>query len=341
VKLAVVTSSPPGIEGGHLVIARAIVSTARELGHDARLVVTADFGFGRTARTYAANRMTRVDDVDRVVSLRYPSFAVRHPAHVCWLTHTMREYYDLWPKFSATLSPLNTIKERTRRAVIHAADNYLLKHNVREVVALSGTVRDRLQRDFNIVADVLLPPPPPRPYRCDGYEPFVFAASRHVPLKRLDLIVRAVADPAARGMRVVIAGDGDERDALETLAEHLGVGDRVTFVGHVDDDALVEYLARCRAVAFAPFSEDYGFLAAEAFASMKPVVTCTDSGGPTELVEDGVSGFVVSPEPKAVASALARLMEDAALAERMGRCGYARVEPMTWPAAVDRLVKNR
>ena len=34
--------------------------------------------------------------IDQVISLRFPSYAVRHPKHVCWLNHTMREYYDLW-----------------------------------------------------------------------------------------------------------------------------------------------------------------------------------------------------------------------------------------------------
>ena len=53
--------------------------------------------------------------IDQVISLRYPSYAVRHPRHVCWLNHTMREYYDLWAAFSATLSPQGRVKERVRR----------------------------------------------------------------------------------------------------------------------------------------------------------------------------------------------------------------------------------
>ena len=45
---------------------------------------------------------------------------------------------------------------------------------------------------------MLLPPPPPRPYRCDGYGDYIFAVSRLTPLKRLDLLIRALALPAAR-----------------------------------------------------------------------------------------------------------------------------------------------
>jgi hypothetical protein len=55
--------------------------------------------------------------VDQVISLRYPSYAVRHPAHICWLNHTIREYYDLWNDFSSLLSPQAKVKETARRTL--------------------------------------------------------------------------------------------------------------------------------------------------------------------------------------------------------------------------------
>ena len=61
----------------------------------------------------------------------------------------------------------------------------------------------------------------------------------------------------------------------------LDVAARVTFLGRIDDDAMLDRLARCRAVCFTPLDEDYGFVTVEAFASRKAVVTCRDSGGPT------------------------------------------------------------
>src|SRR5215471_2965250 len=130
-RLAIVTSSPPSAEGGHMVIARALVAAAREAGHDARLLLTADNGFGRQTSSYWAAWRTNVrlidgQPVDQVISLRYPSYAVRHPAHVCWLHHTMREYYDLWPRLSASISLANRVKEGIRKTVIHAADRWLL-----------------------------------------------------------------------------------------------------------------------------------------------------------------------------------------------------------------------
>jgi glycosyltransferase involved in cell wall biosynthesis len=341
--LAVVTSSPPSTEGGHLVIARALVQAARECGHTASLVVTADYGFGRTTASYLANRRVNVRriegrPVDQVISLRYPSYAVRHPAHVCWLNHTMREYYDLWPRFSATLSVRNRLKEGIRRRALHAADRWLLTQNVTEVVAQSHTVRERLRDAFGLEADVWWPPPPQRPYRCDGYGDEILAISRLTPLKRIDLLIRALAESPARHVKAVIAGDGPERASLGRLADTLGVAQRVTFTGRIDESAVLGLLGRCRAVCFPTLGEDYGFVTVEAFASQKAVVTCRDSGGPAELVQDGANGVICDPTPSSLAVALAAMTDDALLAERLGRAAAGDVARLTWPGAIERLV---
>ena len=126
-----------------------------------------------------------------VISLRFPSYAVRHPRHVCWLNHTMREYYDLWPAFRSQLSGLNQKKEAVRRQLIHRADRYLLGRNVTKLFVQSETIRRRLSDWPEVRAEVLYPPPPPRPYRVDDYEPYLFAVSRFTRLKRMSLIVDA------------------------------------------------------------------------------------------------------------------------------------------------------
>ena len=341
--LAIVTSSPPDTEGGHLVIARSLVAAARACGHDARLVVTPDHGIGRQISSYLANWYTDVSGqagvrVDQVISLRTPSYAVRHPAHVCWLNHTIREYYDLWPRYWSVLSRRARVRESVRRACIHAADRWLLTRNVNRVVAQSRTIQRRLAEELKIQADVLWPPPPPRAYRCDAYGDFVLAVSRLTPLKRVDLLLHALAEPAARHVRARIVGEGVDAQALHQLSRRLGLADRVTFLGRVDEDALLVQLGECRAVCFTPFDEDYGFVTAEAFASRKGVITCRDSGGPTELVRDGSTGLVCEPTPSAIAAALARVSDDRSLAERLGTAGAAQAASMTWPAALDRLV---
>jgi glycosyltransferase involved in cell wall biosynthesis len=341
--VAVVTSSPPFAEGGHLVMARALVTALREAGHHADLVLTQQNRFGRNVSTYLANWMLDVGRtadgraVDQVISLRWPSYAVRHPVHVCWLNHTMREYYDLWPRFRDRLRGPNVVKEHTRRQLIRRVDTWLLRRLTRRF-AISRTVQRRLEQFNGVTAEALHPPAPPRAYRCERYDPFVFAVSRLSPLKRVDLLIEALAEPAGAGICCRIAGDGECAGELRALARDRGVADRVEFLGHIDDDRLVTELGRCRAVAFVPFDEDYGFVTIEAFASGKPVVTTIDSGGPAELVRDGENGRVVEPRPAAVAEALRGVVDSATEAERLGQNGRRLSDAMTWRAAVERLL---
>jgi len=206
------------------------------------------------------------------------------------------------------------------------------------VVAQSATVRDRLAQWNGVQAEVLHPPAPPRPYRCDGYGDYLLFTSRLAPLKRADLVLRALAEPAAAGVRCVLAGDGEERHRLQAMAAELKLGDRVAFPGYLTDAALVDHLARCRAVVFVPQAEDYGFVTVEAFSSSKAVITCADSGGPAELVRSGENGLVVAPESAALAAVMAELMRAPARAESLGRAAKVDADRMTWEEVVRRLV---
>jgi glycosyltransferase involved in cell wall biosynthesis len=342
-RVAVVTSSPPLVEGGHLVIARSLACALRESGHQAGLILTPQNRFGRQASAYVATWLTDVgvshdgEPIDQIVSLRFPSYAVRHRVHVCWLNHTMREYYDLWDRFRVTLSRRGRLKEGIRRWLIHRADHYLLTRNVSQLFAQSQTIQARL-RQVGIESEVLYPPAPQRPYRCDGYGDYVLAVSRLAPLKRIDLLLDALARSEAAGVRCVIVGEGELDAQLRSRAAAAGLGERVTFAGRLGDEALVDHLARCRAVVFAPYAEDYGFVTGEAFRSAKAVITCRDSGGPAELVRDGVNGLVCDPSPPALAAALGRLAADAELARNLGEAARATDPLPSWREAVARLV---
>jgi len=341
--IAVVTSSPPFAEGGHLVMARELVRALKEEGHQAGLIVTPQNRFGQQGSAYLAAWCTDVQlahedqKVDQVISLRFPGYAVQHPNHVLWLNHRMREYYDLWDQFSARLSWKAGIKERARRAVIHRVDNHLL-NKMRRRFVISGTVQARLRRFGGISSEVLYPPPPKRDYRHDTYGDYLFGVSRLSPLKRFDLVLRALAEPMAASIKCVIAGEGAEIDALMKLRSHLELEHRVQFVGRLDEDGLLHHLARCRGVIFPPYNEDYGFVTVEAYMCGKPVITCTDSGGPAELVRDGETGYVTAPTAEALAAAMRRMMDDRNLAARMGEAGAAVARQMTWSGAIQKLL---
>ena len=344
-RILVVTSGALFVRGGHLVIAEETAAALRRAGHRAEVLVTPQNRFGRQLSAYLATHLTDVGltadgfPVDQVISFRFPSYAVRHPKHVCWLNHRMREYYDLWDRFVRGLGRKGRLKEGVRRRLFHAIDRRLLTRNVTRLVAQSRTIQARLQRFGGIGSELLYPPPPERPYRTDEYGDEVFAVSRLTALKRLDLLVEAAGLMRNRSLRVTIAGEGEEEERLRARIEALGLGDRVTLLGAIDDAALVERYARCRAVYFGPVNEDYGFVTLEAFRSGKPVLTCLDSGGPTELVEDGRTGYVVEPAAQALADRLDALATDRSVAERMGDAARETAASHTWAQAVDVLTR--
>lgn len=342
-KVLVAMSDVPFVRGGHRVIAESLTLALREHGVEAEILRTPQNRFGRQFAAYAATYLTDVgvtgngEKIDQIITMRFPSYALRHERHVCWLLHRMREYYDLWPEWRARLSWKGAIKERMRKSLIHAADRHFLRRTTK-LFALSETVQERLRRWGGHDSEVLYPPPPQRPYRCDRYGDFIFAPSRLAPLKRQHLLVEALARTADKGIKAVIAGEGEQADHLAALIRERGLEARCTLTGGLSDQELLDHYARCRAVFFAPLREDFGFVTPEAFASGKAVITCTDSGGAAELVRDRRNGFVVAPDAAAVAGAIDELAADQRLAESLGTEGRTTASALTWEHCVRKLL---
>jgi glycosyltransferase involved in cell wall biosynthesis len=343
-RVLVVTSGALFVRGGHIVIAEELSAALRRAGHRSEVLVTPQNRFGRQLSAYLATWLTDVGEtadgkpVDQVISLRFPSYAVRHWRHTCWLNHRMREYYDLWDHLVRGLGRKGKLKLWPRRKLFHVLDRWLLTRNVGTLYAQSKTIQARLLRWGGIPSSVLYPPPPERPYRTERYGDYVFAVSRLVPLKRLGLLVEAAALMKERGLRLRIAGGGAEEGAIRARIADLGLADRVDMLGEIGDQQLLAEYAGARAVYFAPWNEDYGFVTLEAFRSGKAVVTAADSGGPAELVEDGRTGFVAPAATAADIAARLDQLADAALAEQMGAAAREASMAFTWETTVERLV---
>jgi len=343
-RVAVVTSDVPFVTGGHLTIAHCLKQALLESGHEADIVLTPQNRFGRQLSAYLANRCYDVGEdglgrpIQQVISLRFPSYAVRHPVHVTWLNHRLREYYDLWDYLYSQLGWKGKIKETVRRDMIHKLDTFLLKHNVKKVFALSRTIQDRLTRWGKINSEVLYPPPPQRKYYTEGYDNFIFAISRLQKLKRLDLLIDAFKYVKNKDLKAFIIGEGLEEQILRKKIIDNGLEKTVFLLGRSDEKTVMSHFARCRAVFFAPLREDYGFVTGEAFSSRKAVITTEDSGGPAELVQEGRSGFIVPPDPQKLAEKFDELAEERSRAENMGQHGFDFISKITWEETVRRLL---
>ena len=154
--------------------------------------------------------------------------------------------------------------------------------------------------------------------------------------KRVQLAIDAMRH-ADEPLRLVVAGEGAAAEALQRSAADAGVGNRVEFVGGIDDDMLVHLYANALAVVYPPYDEDYGYVTLEAFLARKPVVTASDSGGPLEFVEHDVSGLVCDPDAEAFAVAF-NALGDKARARALGEAGHERARAVTWEGVIETLV---
>ncbi len=146
--------------------------------------------------------------------------------------------------------------------------------------------------------------------------------------KGLEPAIRALA--AAPGWELVVAGDGD-RAPYQALADSLGVGDAVHWLGVTSDVAVVYELAD--AFVLPSSYETFSLVTFEAAASGLPLLACPVSGV-RELLRDGENGFVIDRDPAALAERLRLLADDAALRERLGRAARSSALRFSWAEMV-------
>jgi glycosyltransferase involved in cell wall biosynthesis len=278
---------------------------------------------------------TNYERVDLVIATKFPTYFVRHPNKVTWLIHQYRAIYDLsgtpFSEFGHAEADVNL------RARLIDLDTQVLAES-RRLFSNARNTATRLARYNGLTAEPLYHPPPLASRLHDGpFGDYVLSVGRLELNKRVDLIVRALA-LAPPPTRLVVAGHGPQQSRLESLGSLLGVRDRITFAGEVDDERLIDLYANASAVIFPPFDEDYGYVTLEAFLSRKPVITTTDAGGPLEFVDHEVTGLVVDPTPESLASAMARLSTDRSAGRRLGDAGFERARTITWMGVVERLV---
>lgn len=146
--------------------------------------------------------------------------------------------------------------------------------------------------------------------------------------KNLDRVLAAFArlPPTLGAAMLQVVGDGELRPELEALAGSLGIADRVRFLGRVTDDDLEACYAAARAFVLPSSKEGFGIVYLEAWKHGLPVI-CGSEGASSEIVSDGVDGYVVDPnDVDAIADRMARLLSDETLGIGMGRRGMEKVQ---------------
>lgn len=161
--------------------------------------------------------------------------------------------------------------------------------------------------------------------------PYLLAVGRLGRTKGFDLLIDAMAGPGLDALvRLVIVGDGPERERLEALIAARGLADRVELAGRLDPPDVADAMAGATAVVVPSRMEAFGIVALEAWRSGAALVM-TDRGGAPGFVRDEVDGLLVDPtDAGALRAAIERVVSDADLRARLVASGRQRVSEFTW-----------
>jgi glycosyltransferase involved in cell wall biosynthesis len=169
----------------------------------------------------------------------------------------------------------------------------------------------------------------------------VLYVGRLVRLKNVDLLIRAFATVVGNipNATLKVVGDGPERPALESLAAHLGLSQKITFTGRTPSYSGVAHYFKESAVFVLPSTvEGESIAAKEAMAAGLPVIATRIRGsGILSAVRDGQNGFLVEPyDPTRLAQKIVQLLQNERLMQTMGAAGRGYVQNVDWSVIADR-----
>lgn len=219
--------------------------------------------------------------------------------------------------------------ERPMPRVYAGAAVEAISHSTADDLAARGFRRDRIQ--------VIHPGVDTRIYAPDAgverlSEPSFLYVGRLKRYKEVETAIAALALVRAQGRaaRLLVAGSGDHRPALERAARRAGVSAAVDFLGFVSEARKLELYRRSWAVVLPSLKEGWGITNLEAAGCGTPALAA-DNSALRESVRDGESGFLFpTGDARALAAAMDRLVGDAALRERLGRGARAFAQSFSW-----------
>jgi glycosyltransferase involved in cell wall biosynthesis len=346
-RILIATTHVPFIRGGAEVHAEGLRDALQNHGHEAEIVAV-PFKWYPPEKVLDHMLACRLLDltevngtrVDLLIGLKFPAYLIPHPRKVLWILHQFRTAYDLWDHELGDL--VYTPDGTSVRDAIRQADRQLIPE-ARRVFANSGNVAARLKYFCDIDATPLYHPPPnAEDYYSLAAENYLFFPSRLCLPKRQTLVLEALAMTKSP-VRVKFAGTADQpaySNELRALARRMRVHDRIEWLGQISEEEKLELYARSLAVIYPPIDEDYGYVTLEAMLANKPVITCSDSGGPLEFVRHEQTGLISAPDPNSLAQAFDSIWQNREQAKTWGESGRRLYCDMniSWKGVVEKLL---
>jgi len=206
--------------------------------------------------------------------------------HICYCQSPMRYAWDMQHEYSKS-------QNKFTRSAWAVASNYVRVWDVSTAtrvdhfVANSKYIAKRIMKFYRRPASVIYPPVDIERFHVSPkVDDYYLVVSRFAPYKRIDLVIEAFNQ---LGRRLVIIGDGEQRNHLKRIA-----GPNIEFKGYASDEEVAEYMSCCKAFIHAA-EEDFGINMVEAIASGRPVIAY-GVGGAADIIQDSFNG-VLFPKP--------------------------------------------
>ncbi len=215
--------------------------------------------------------------------------------HISYCFSPARMLWDSWPKYLDTqklgpfkLGPISQFIITRRVSKLRLWDFYQ-SENVDQFIAISHYIADRIQKYYHRKSALVYPPVKifniPKMNTPRDYFLCVSTLSHY---KNIELVIRTFIK---RKEKLIIAGDGPDRERLEKIAQNYS---NIEFVGRVSDENKIQLLQGAKAFIF-PGLEDFGIAPVEALSTGTPVIALY-GGGLLETVQDGKTGLFFTRE---------------------------------------------
>ena len=159
------------------------------------------------------------------------------------------------------------------------------------------------------------------------------------PIKGLPYLIKAMTIIKDKNKKLLLVGDGEERDQLEDLVKKLKLEKYVTFIGKVPYDDVFKYMVVSDILVLSSLSEGLPNVILEAMAAGLPIVA-TRVGGIPDIVKDGENGFLIDPKnPEQIAEKINLFLEDDKLREKISKNNKQKAKEYSWESVIERLEK--
>ena len=225
----------------------------------------------------------------------------------------------LYPRANLIVSPSRKIAQNIISQSVPRSKVRVI-HNPVDISAISKHAKEEIEHQW---------------YR--KKESIVIAVGRLGNEKGFDYLIKAIALLAGEGIqcKLIILGEGKEKENLLRLVEKLGLNDRVSFEGFQENP--YKYLARSTVFVLSSLYEGFPNVLLEAMALGIPSVATRCPTGPDEIITEGVDGILVPPaDEKAIADAIKKLLLDEDLRKRLSEAGKRRIQDF----AIEKIVKQ-